>query len=478
MERAMFTDTVSTVPATQVPPPQLQGVDALLAFFDEDDAEHEEVLPHYSLAAHVSDEVRFSGNSALAEIFELHSDGVGGYRALRSNHSGWLSGNQGPRVEHLADGLVRIKDLLPCAGTVKRGNQVLDLQTLTTQDGTLLLKMGDSATLQTRHGAFLVRLIPAPASIAEVLRGAFARSWNNPGHRRLVASSLGLSVMSHLMVLLGAWVLELRNPMLRAYPLEDEFARDTLFVPPPELTPPAPPPVEVVPTPSVTRTPVKHRNATPRGAVQPAGGQPMENQLAKLDRLFKGRAERANQTVQTATQTAFKSKDGGYRTNTWSKAPPTKDLAYGLGHGDGARPRTLSDYARKDVGQLGSTHGRGRGVTGIVRPEDVGRLIQGKDNQPALPLQAISKVVMEHVAEIQRCYETALFSTPGLHGKVKLEWIIGPTGTVTRSRSVSSDLNTQATNCMVDRVKAWKFPPLPNGNTVVTFPFVFRPVNF
>jgi hypothetical protein len=471
---------VATLPET-VPTPAPQGVDALLAFFDEDDAEHEEVQPHFSLAEHVSDEVRFSGNSMLAEMFELNNGGVRGYRALKAGERGPLAGEDGPLVHHLSGGLVRITNALPCAGTVRRGGTTLNLDTLTTDDGHLLLKVGDVATLQTPQGAFLVRLIPAPATLTEVIKGAFARSFMDPGQRKLVASSLGLSVLSHMAVLLGAWVLELRNPVMRAYEIPDEFA----MIPAPqdpELVPPAPPspPVETKTAPDRTKV-HKHKQATPRAAVQPAGGQPekTEAMTLKLDQVFKGRAEKAREVMTTATNATIKNKGpGGMRTNTWISAKPSNDITFGMGHGDGARPKTLNDYARTPVGVLGSGHGRGKGVTGIVRPEDTGKLILGGNNQPALPAEVIGKVVKEHVHEIQQCYERALFNNPGMKGKVKLEWTIGAQGVVTRSRAAHSDLNSEATVCMVNRVKAWKFPPLPGGNTLVTYPFVFRAVGF
>ncbi len=88
----------------------------------------------------------------------------------------------------------------------------------------------------------------------------------------------------------------------------------------------------------------------------------------------------------------------------------------------------------------------------------------------------IQKVVNQHVAEIQQCYERALFQDSSVSGRVQYEWNISPQGvvgsaSVKRSEVGNGDfLNT----CVLGIIKKMKFPTATNGEPTqasIGFPF-------
>jgi len=69
--------------------------------------------------------------------------------------------------------------------------------------------------------------------------------------------------------------------------------------------------------------------------------------------------------------------------------------------------------------------------------------------------------------------------SPGLDGKVVMDWIISPTGSVQSSRVRSSTLKSEAvTTCIGGVIKGWQFPKPVGGSVTVTFPFAFRGQSF
>ena len=87
------------------------------------------------------------------------------------------------------------------------------------------------------------------------------------------------------------------------------------------------------------------------------------------------------------------------------------------------------------------------------------------------------KVINQHIGEIQFCYEKQLRTTPGLSGRVVLEWTVNPQGRVTVVKVAQSSLaSSEATNCMISKLKGWKFPQPRGGAVTIVFPFVFNTV--
>jgi hypothetical protein len=94
----------------------------------------------------------------------------------------------------------------------------------------------------------------------------------------------------------------------------------------------------------------------------------------------------------------------------------------------------------------------------------------------ALDPELVRRVVREHAGQVRYCYERVLSSTPGLVGRVSLQWTINAEGHVTASSIESTTMhNTEVEACLTQRVKTWTFPvPKGGGVVVVKYPFIFN----
>ena len=94
----------------------------------------------------------------------------------------------------------------------------------------------------------------------------------------------------------------------------------------------------------------------------------------------------------------------------------------------------------------------------------------------ALDPELVRRVVREHAGQVRYCYERALSSTPGLAGRVSLQWTISAEGHVTASSIDSTTMHsTEVEACLMQRVKTWTFPvPKGGGVVVVKYPFIFN----
>jgi hypothetical protein len=96
-----------------------------------------------------------------------------------------------------------------------------------------------------------------------------------------------------------------------------------------------------------------------------------------------------------------------------------------------------------------------------------------EERQIGMDKDAVRKVVQEHLKDVNGCYESRLRTSPGLVGKVVLDWEIWNNGFAHDIR-VKKSLDATLDNCLVDKVKTWQFPIPPKGLTGrVDFPFTF-----
>ena len=112
-----------------------------------------------------------------------------------------------------------------------------------------------------------------------------------------------------------------------------------------------------------------------------------------------------------------------------------------------------------------------------ARPPSV---VPGRPNiEGQLDRDIIQRVIREHRREIRACYEAELQRTPELEGRVLINFVIAPDGQVAGSRSVESSLNNSTVeDCVVRRIRSWRFPEPRGGGTVnVNYPFVFTPTH-
>jgi TonB family protein len=135
------------------------------------------------------------------------------------------------------------------------------------------------------------------------------------------------------------------------------------------------------------------------------------------------------------------------------------------------------------IGGLGTQgDGRGTGGSGGIelgkRGKQVVKVVPGKTTViGGLDKDVIAKVIRDHMAEIKYCYETELNKNPSLAGKVAVAFTIDPTGAVSDANVSETTLNNgTAENCMLRRIRRWKFPePKGGGVVAVTYPWIFSP---
>ncbi len=159
----------------------------------------------------------------------------------------------------------------------------------------------------------------------------------------------------------------------------------------------------------------------------------------------------------------------------------------GGGGGQGGKTVGLSNLATKggfgagsgDGSGIGSGFGDGHGGIGPRK----GRNIKIESGKPqitgSLDKEIVRRVINQHKAEVLYCYEKELVRTPGLNGKVTVEFLIAANGRVTQSRVIETSMNNRnVEDCVVGKIRNWPFPqPKGGGMAIVTYPFIFSTAN-
>jgi hypothetical protein len=137
------------------------------------------------------------------------------------------------------------------------------------------------------------------------------------------------------------------------------------------------------------------------------------------------------------------------------------------------------------LGALG-TAGRGGGGSGDYgqsaadlgkkKDRDINIAIGRTIVRGSLPKEIIRRVINQHMAQIRYCYEKELTRSPGIFGRVSTRFVIGPNGRVQDAKVPSSTLgNAAVEQCMVQKIRTWKFPkPKGGGIVIVNYPFVLK----
>jgi hypothetical protein len=133
------------------------------------------------------------------------------------------------------------------------------------------------------------------------------------------------------------------------------------------------------------------------------------------------------------------------------------------------------------VGDLGTSDGgdgghdlvthlgprRPHGPTGI-RPVDADVIGNG------LTREDVRRTVRNHISEVRFCYEQQLQGRPDLEGRVAVQFVVQPTGTVSVATVATATPGTdRVASCVSQAVRRWHFPS-SNGITAVTYPFVMQ----
>jgi TonB family protein len=92
----------------------------------------------------------------------------------------------------------------------------------------------------------------------------------------------------------------------------------------------------------------------------------------------------------------------------------------------------------------------------------------------SLDSAAITKVVRTRMRMVQDCYEKELKKDSSLSGKIEIEFTIGEDGRVTEVRVASNKMGSnEVAECIVSRIKSWRFPKPDGGSVTVNYPFIF-----
>ncbi|HYO51900.1 AgmX/PglI C-terminal domain-containing protein [Archangium sp.] len=147
----------------------------------------------------------------------------------------------------------------------------------------------------------------------------------------------------------------------------------------------------------------------------------------------------------------------------------------GQGTGGGGTALGLGGLGTKGNGR-GAGDGGGIDLSG--RGKTVTKIVPGKTTViGGLDKDVIAKIIRSHQNEIKYCYETELNKNPSLAGKVAVAFTIDPAGGVSEANVTETTLNSPAAeNCMLSRIRRWKFPePKGGGVVAVTYPWLFSP---
>ncbi len=140
--------------------------------------------------------------------------------------------------------------------------------------------------------------------------------------------------------------------------------------------------------------------------------------------------------------------------------------------------QVLRSHGAKGEGRVAALE---KGTTGekevmgmvTVTPDKTVRISGG------LSMEAVKRVIDQHLADITYCYETELINNPSIMGKVMFEWKILMSGEVGEVRIKSSSINShEIHNCIKDSIRGWQFPKPTGAEVIVSYPFVFDIVAF
>ncbi len=86
--------------------------------------------------------------------------------------------------------------------------------------------------------------------------------------------------------------------------------------------------------------------------------------------------------------------------------------------------------------------------------------------------ELVHRVIRRNLSQVRYCYERSLMKNPALRGKLMLQLIIAPTGTVKEATIASSSIaDAEVGACVAGRAKTWSFPA-GTAEVKVLYPFV------
>lgn len=157
---------------------------------------------------------------------------------------------------------------------------------------------------------------------------------------------------------------------------------------------------------------------------------------------------------------------GGVQTSLYAKG--ITSAALGAGHnvnGGGGYGTKGKGGGQAGYGKLALTGSSGATPIPLGNEANVA---QGLDRDQ------IAAVINRNIGQVTYCYEQGLKDTPGIRGRIAIDFVIGGTGSVKTAHVDSTSLNSkQVEDCIVMRLKTWKFP-VPEGGVDVQVKYPFK----
>lgn len=485
-------DTAPGAPAAPAPAPALH-----LALLDDDEV-YDDEEPWSLVERLVRPPEYAAGKHPVVEIVHYRGEQVVDHRVLRKGER-FLLGDAWTKAQRVDRGVTKpfplvhlkkdgVAEILQHDGVTGRVLRQGVQTELPAGGAPAPLVDGELCSLKIGAERIFVRFADVPALLWTPEQVQEVRA-----ERRLTALS-GFFAVAFLAFLVGmSWLYGFRSKNEDVIELGDEgFAevviKDLEFKEPePEKKNEPPPPVkapEPTPTPPEPTskappapTPKEQPKAAPADAA-PSEAPKTTGLAAALSNIPKVNDSASSQNLNAALSNIkgvrVPGAEGGFKTSALTGKGPSSGVQIG-GAAGGVATSGINSLIRKD-GAAGSLGGKGdRAVAGKVTTQP--RLSQMKGSGE-LSKDEIQRVINSHVGEIQYCYEKQLRGNAGLAGRVVLEWTVTSTGSVTVVKVSTSSLSSaDATNCMIDRVKKWKFPkPRGSGNVTVVYPFVFNTI--
>ena len=92
----------------------------------------------------------------------------------------------------------------------------------------------------------------------------------------------------------------------------------------------------------------------------------------------------------------------------------------------------------------------------------------------AIDQNSVYSVIRRRIGGVRYCYESQLKTNPSLAGKIRVQFVIGASGSVSSCSVVSNSMgNTFVQECVCRMVRRWKFPTPDDGTVTVGYTFIF-----
>jgi hypothetical protein len=291
-----------------------------------------------------------------------------------------------------------------------------------------------------------------------------------------------LAVWSALGAVLLVWVITAEPPEITAQDVPDRFVRMVL---PKEDKPPTEDPKLQDDDGLAQVSEKREESKAPKEPAPDAGEK--KGPESKIDEAR--RKEKLQQEV--ASQSAFlqligtRGESSMQTSGFWSEADGSASdldaVVSGVGgvkvaDGTETGPRTGTGGSDEDV-DIGSLSSAGGGTAGVAAGPAVqvqGSVDLGSANYADVEgADSVKQVVQANYGRLKYCYETRLKANPTLSGRVEIEWNVARGRVTSANVFANTTQDAEFAQCLVNKVRQWKFPDDVQGDMV--FPFIFTP---